>query len=477
MNKYIILLVVGIGMLTSCTKDFEAINTNPNGSTNVEPEFLLTNVLVSVSQANTYEQGFRLSNFICQFSSDIEFERIDRYEMGSNAGHWNLLYRNLTDINSMQSVPNTNDAYKAVGDVLKCYIYGQLTDMWGDVPYSEALKAKEGITSPKYDSQEEIYTGPNGILATLAKASKTLSMTKDKVAGDVMYNGNLNKWIKFANSLSVRSLVRISKRLNDFTTLQALTTEGNLILSNSDNAVIPYLTSAPNQFPLFQSALGIYNGHRMSNTIGNVLTEWNDPRIAVLFKPTSKSVAAGNPQYKGLQNGLTRESISSMGIDLNDVSLFGAIWRDVPNGVDAQFIQSAEVLFDLAEAAQRGWITGSATFYYESAIKAHFGYLKVPMPTDYLSQPTIALNGNDNLNKILTQKWVALISNGHEAWFNIRRTGMPALIAGPDNMNDNRFPVRYFYPEGEQATNSQNYKVAVTQLGGDNINSKVWWEK
>ena len=477
MYKYIILLVVGIVFLSSCTKDFEAINTNPNGSTNVEPEFLLTNVLVSVSQANTYEQGFRLSNFICQFSSDIEFERIDRYEMGSNAGHWNLLYRNLTDINSMQSVPNTNDAYKAVGDVMKCYIFSQLTDMWGDIPYSEALKAKEGVTSPKYDTQEEIYTGPNGILATLAKASKTLSESKDKIAGDVMYNGNLTKWVKFANSLRVRSLVRISRKLNDFSTLQTLATEGNLILSNTDNAVIPYLTSAPNQFPLFQTALGIYNGHRMSSTVRNVLTEWKDPRITVLYKPTSKSVAGGNPQYKGLQNGLTRESISSNGIDLNDVSLFGAIWRDVPNGVDAQYIQSAEVLFDLAEAAQRGWITGSAKDYYESAIKAQFAYLKVTMPIDYLTQPSVVLDGTDNLTKILTQKWVALISNGHEAWFNVRRTGIPALVPGPDNMNDNRFPVRYFYPEGEQATNSIHYNEAVTRLGGDDINSKVWWEK
>lgn len=477
MNKYIILVIISIGLFTSCTKDFETINTNPNATTNVEPQFLLTNVLVSVTQANTYEQGFRLSNFICQFSSDIEFERIDRYEMGSNAGHWNLLFRNLTDINSMQSVPNTNEAYKAVGDVLKCYIFSQLTDLWGDVPYSEALKAKEGITAPKYDTQEEIYTGTDGILATLERASATLNQSKDKIQGDVMYGGNLTKWVKFANSLRVRSLVRISKRLNNFSALQTLATDGNLILSNADNAVVPYLTSAPNQFPLSQAALGIYNGHRMSNTIGNVLTGWNDPRIAVLFKPTVKSVAAGNPQYKGLQNGLTRESISSRGIDLNDVSLFGAIWRDVPNGVDAQFIQSAEVLFDLAEAAERGWITGNAKDYYESGIKAHFAYLKVTVPTDYLTQSAVALNGTDNLTKILTQKWVALISNGHEAWFNIRRTGIPALTPGPDNMNDNQLPVRYFYPEGEQATNIVHYNEAAQRLGGDNINSKVWWEK
>jgi len=477
MKKYIILIITMGALWSSCTRDFEAINQNPNGSTSVEPEFLLTNVLTSVAQASTYDQGFRLSNFICQYSSDIEFERIDRYEMGSNSGHWNLLYRNLTNINSMQSVPTTNEAYKAVGDVMKSYIFAQLTDMWGDIPYSEALKAKEGISAPKYDTQELIYNGPNGILATLENAAKTLSTTKDKVSGDVMYNGNLLKWEKFANSLQVRYAVQLSKRNKDFAKLQALVNGGKIILTNADNAIIPYLAAAPNQFPLSQAALGIYNGHRMSSTIGSVLTGWGDPRIAVLFKPTTKSIASGNPQYKGLQNGLTRESIASRGVDLNDISLFGSIWRDIPNGVDAQYIQASEVLFALAEAAENKWITGNAKDYYESAIKAHFAYLKVNLPSDYLTKSTIVLNGTDNLKKIMTQKWVALISNGHEAWFNIRRTGIPALIPGPDNMNDGRFPSRYLYPEGEQATNAENYKIAAQRLGGDNINTKVWWEK
>jgi hypothetical protein len=477
MKKYII-LIISIGALwSSCTEDFDSINKNPNGSTSVEPEFLLTNVLTNVAQASTYDQGFRLSNFICQYSSDIEFERIDRYEMGSNAGHWNLLYRNLTDIKSMQSVPSTNEAYKAVGDVMKSYIFAQLTDMWGDIPYSEALKAKEGISAPKYDTQEEIYTGPNGILAKLENAAKILSTTKEKISGDVMYSGNLLKWEKFSNSLQVRYRVQVSKKLKDFVKLQELVNGGKIITTNADNAIIPYLAAAPNQFPLSQAALGIYNGHRMSSTIGNVLTGWSDPRIAVLFKPTTKSIASGSPLYKGLQNGLTRESIASRGVDLNDISLFGSIWRDIPNGVDAQYIQASEVLFALAEAAENKWITGNAKDYYESAVKAHFAYLKVSLPSDYLTKSATALNGTDNLKKIMTQKWVALISNGHEAWFNIRRTSIPALIPGPDNMNDGRFPSRYLYPEGEQATNAENYKTAAQRLGGDNINSKVWWEK
>jgi hypothetical protein len=349
--------------------------------------------------------------------------------------------------------------------------------MWGDVPYRDAVKAKDGITAPAYDRQENIYIATDGILATLKNAAEVLSQSKETIAGDVLFHGNLDQWVKFANSLRVRYIMRISRQLTDFSELQALADGGPLMESNADNAVIPYLATAPNQFPLSQSALGIYNGHRMSSTIGNTLLEWNDPRIAILFRPTTKSIADGNPQYKGLRNGQTRETIAAEGIDLNDISLFGAIWRDVPDGVDAQYMQYAELQFALAEAVERGYISGDARAYYENGIKAHFAYLGAELPADYLSQDNVALNGEDHLEKILTQKWVSLISNGHEAWFNVRRTGIPNLIPGPDNMNDDRFPVRYLYPEGEQATNAEHYQEAVRAMGGDNINAKVWWEK
>jgi hypothetical protein len=247
--------------------------------------------------------------------------------------------------------------------------------------------------------------------------------------------------------------------------------------SNDDNAVVPYLSSDPNQWPMSQAALGLYQEHRMTKTVDSVLTLWDDPRIHVLYKPTQKSVSQGNPVYKGLLNGQDRETISAQGIDLNDISLFGAIFRDVPDGVDAQFMQYAELQFALAEAAQRNYISGDAQAYYERGIAASFEYYGVELPEDYFTRPAVALDGEDDLTKILTQKWLSLINNGHEAWFNVRRTGILHLAPGPDNLNDNRYPVRYLYPESEQATNSKNYQEAASRIGGDNINSKGWWEK
>ncbi len=471
-------LVVTSFWIQGCTEDFEDINENPNVPQNVNPQFLLSNIISVQANQHAYLQGFRLANYLGQFAASVEFERIDRYEMGSNSDYWNSIFRLLSDIKSMKELEGTNEAYGAVGDILQSYLFSQLTDLWNDVPYTEAVRALDGQFTPKYDTQESIYTDPQtGILAILKNAVTTLENTTTSISGDVMFNGDLDKWVRFGNSLQLRYLLRISKRTTDFSEMQALATSGKLLASNTDNAVLPYLGSAPNQYPMFSAALGLYQEHRMTRTVDSVLTLWNDPRVAVLYKPTQVSVNAGTFEYKGLLNGQDRETIAEAGINLNDISLFGTIFRDVPDGVDAQFMQYSEVQFALAEAAERGYISGDVEMFYQEGIRASFDYYEVDLPPDYFSREAVALNGIDNLNKILTQKWLSLISVGHEAWFNVRRTGIPALKPGPDNLNDDQYPVRYIYPESEQATNSANYQEAVSRIGGDNINSKGWWEK
>lgn len=476
MKNYFKFIIIFLVLSVSCSRDFENINQNPNASESIDPQFLLSNVISVLVDENTYNQGFRLASYLAQFSASVEFERIDRYELGNNATYWNLLYHLLADIQSMQTVEASNEAYRAVGDILKSYIFSQLTDLWGDVPYSEALQVSAGITTPKYDRQEDIYLdSENGLLATLRQSATTLSTTNARIQGDVMYGNDLDKWIRFANALQVRYYLRISNKIDDFTVLQQLADSAPLLRGNEDNAVVPYLSAAPNQFPLSQDGLGIYQEHRMTRTVDSILHSWDDPRMAILYKPTAASISAQNPQYKGLVNGQNRETIAANQIDLNDISLFGSIYRDVADGVDGQFMLYAELQFALAEAVERGLISGDVETYYKNGITAHFEYLGADLPEDYFTRVNIALNGVDNLDKILTQKWLCLISNGHEAWFNVRRTGIPHLKPGPDNLNGDRYPVRYIYPESEQAVNQANYQAAIARMGPDNINTKVWW--
>ena len=213
----------------------------------------------------------------------------------------------------------------------------------------------------------------------------------------------------------------------------------------------------------------------MSHTISNIFEQLNDPREAVFFKPTNTSVAAGNPDYKGLPNGLSRASQNQF--DFNDISLLGSILRDVPDEVDALFIQASEVYFILAEATSRGLITGDVNNYYEKGIRTSMNYYRLESADTYLNQTSVALNGDNDLEKILTQKWIANFLNGYEAWFDIRRTGIPSLPISPDNLNQGLYPVRYTYPESEQAVNGVNYQAAVDRIGGDTYNSKGWWER
>src|SRR6056297_1097176 len=404
-------------ILTGCTNDFDTINDNPNAPQEVSPEFLLTNVLVAESDEHTYNQGLRLNNYLAQFNADVEFERIDRYELGSNSGYWNLIYSLLADLESMESLPGYNKAYDGVAEILRSYLFSQLTDLWGDVPYSEAIMFNELNFTPAYDTQEQIYTDPeNGILARLEAAVVQLEQTTESIRGDIMFDNDLTQWIRFANSLQVRYHLRISKRITDFSRLQQLADSGMLMRFNGDNAVVPYLSSAPNQFPLFSASTGIYQGLKMSETVEQTLKVWDDPRISVFFNPTQESLLAGTPEFKGMPNGLSTQTIGELGIVLNDVSNMADRFRLVPDGVDAQLMLYSEVQFALAEAVERGYITGDAEAFYENGIRAHFDYYNEAVPPDYFSREAVALNGGteENLGKILTQKWLSLFMVGHE---------------------------------------------------------------
>ena len=128
--KNIPLILIFFGLLAvSCTKDFDSINDNPNAPQEVSPEFLLTNVIVAESNEHTYNQGLRLNNYLAQFNADVEFERIDRYELGSNSGYWNLIYGLLADLESMETLQGYNEAYDGVAEILRSYLFSQLTDM------------------------------------------------------------------------------------------------------------------------------------------------------------------------------------------------------------------------------------------------------------------------------------------------------------------------------------------------------------
>lgn len=474
-HKLVFLLVLVAIFFSACQKNLSDVNRNPNAPETADPQFLLSNVLYQTAKNNA-EEAWKAGNLLAQHTSNIEFFPIDRYDVGTNTELWIATYRLLNDVHTIETSPQSNQAYKGVALIMRSVLVALLTDLWNDVPYTQAIKgASEGVFAPMYDKQEDIYTGPQGILANLTKAAQMLSTTSDVLNGDILYKGNLTKWVRLANSLKVRYLLRISRKVDVSAQLQALVASNMLFQNNGDNAVIPFLASAPNQWFLINEREGRYADVRMSKTSENILVPLMDARTAVYFKPTVLTATTANPMFKGLPNGLSRQSQNAY--NFNDISLIGKLFRDDPTGVNAPIMTYAELQFSLAEAAQRGLLNGNASTYYEEGIKASHAYYNVALPAGYLASNAVQLNGTDNLKKIMTQKWIANFMNGYEAWIDVRRTGFPQLPIPQDNLNNNKFPVRFRYPATEQAANKSNYNAAVQRIGGDSYDSKGWWEK
>jgi hypothetical protein len=471
-------IITTIFVLTACTKDFEEINTNPNVPVAVNPQFLLTNIVWNAANNNAVD-AWNAGNQLGQLTARKDFNEIDRWDLRANQELWDKTYHLLNDVQTLIELGDEqNRGYTGVALVMRAFLSATLTDLWGDVPYSDALKGvSEGNFSPKYDTQEEIYLGENGILATLRQAVEILEQNKNgvQIKGDVMYGGDLDQWIRFANSLRLRYLLRISKQVDVSAEFAQLFTEGKLMQSNADNALVPYLASAPNQWFVHNIRSGDFGDVRMSLTIENALESLDDPRQAVWFRPTEKSVVAGTPAFAGIINGVGPATRGDY--DFSEISLPGTIFREQPDGVDAVFMLYSEVQFALAEAAEKGWISGTPKEFYEEGISSSFEYFEAEMPVGYLTQNAVALGGQDVLKKIITQKWLASMLVGYEGWLEHRRTGFPELMVAAENLNNDRLPVRYLYPTPEQALNTANYQEAVSRIGGDNLDARGWWEK
>lgn len=482
---YSLIAVVGLLFIPSCTNEFEEKNTNPNAINDVTPNLLLPGI-IRTSVNEMLSQSWGIGNIVIQHTAKIQFVSEDRYTWGDRSGLWNNMYNNLRNVQLLLELSERNNAnnYRGISLIIRAWMYSLLTDAYGDVPYTEAIQGVTGVFQPKYDTQESIY---EGILADLTTAN-TLLGPGESVVGDLIYGGDVNKWKKLANSLRLRYLMRISGKKDVKSAMQAIVdspSNSPIFTSPGDNATLRYLTSAPNQFPLHTTRQGSFDEFRLSKTLGDKLLELNDPRVGTLAQPTDASVASGNPEYVGVPNGLNEVSALEYNGGPNNVSRVGHLYYQ--GAITERGLQVAkgyimgypELLFILAEAREKGLIntTKTAQEYYEEGIAAAFDYVDVDMPEDYLSRPGVSYQQGDALTLIGTQKWISLFFTGLEAWFDWRRTKIPALVAGRDNVNNDRIPVRFAYPQSEQTLNPNSWQEAVSRQGEDTYNTPVWWNK
>ena len=479
MKKITYILVILVVLMSSCTANFTEINTNNNAPNSVQPSVLLRQIIYNYGDEMSYE-GFVAGDLLAQHRTALDFNLFDRHNLKSpqlGGNPWPIFYKNLRDNEILLKQSITNPAYtvyEGPARILKAFLASSLTDMYGNVPYFEAFTGLEGSVTPAYDTQEAIYMNPNGILNNIDLAIAALSNYNGAIPleGDILFQGNLDRWIAFAHSLKIKCLIRISNKVDVASELQTLFEADNYIKTNAHNAVFNFTNTDPNSFRLAQLRVGDFNNFVLSETMESVLTDLNDPRLATFFKPFQNST---NNTYNGLINGIDASQTS---IALADYSLAGTAFREDTSVLDANFMTAWEVFFLLAEAAEKQLINANAQDLYETGVALAFEYWQTPMPSNYLTTSAAYNAANTSpLQQIITQKWIASIIQGYEGWIEYRRTGFPILNPIAASLNNNLLPVRMPYPPDEETLNYDNYIQAAQTTNNNSINVPVWWDE
>ncbi|MEH6657677.1 SusD/RagB family nutrient-binding outer membrane lipoprotein [Leeuwenhoekiella marinoflava] len=471
-------LMVTLVIFTGCTADFEELNTNPNAPVSVQPGLLLRQVIYDFGEQMSYE-GFAAGDLLSQHRTALDFNLFDRHALKSpqlGGNPWPIFYTNLRDTELLLQQAQSSETFKVYEGpalILKAYMAQGLTDLFGDVPYFEAFDGINGTVTAAYDAQEDIYLTEGGILDNLDKGIAALNAYDGAVAleGDLLFSGDLDKWIQFANSLKLKALMRISSRENMADEIASIFAAGNYISNNSDNAVFDFTNSAPNSFRFAQLRAGDFNNFVLSETMEEILTDLDDPRIAVFFRPFANSTSGA---FNGLINGINASQTS---IEPANYSLAGTLFRENTSQLDANFMTAWETQFILAEAAAKGYISADAETLYNTGVQLAFEYWLTELPADYLSgAAAYDAPGTTPLEQIITQKWIANIINGYEGWVEWRRTGFPEFKPVAASLNDGLIPVRMPYPAEEQALNADNYQAAAAATNDNSLNAPVWWD-
>jgi len=514
--RIILGLFIILGLVSSCTKDFEEMNTSPNSPVDVPAINVFTN---AVENSISFEMGGWIQHTYlgvwCQQWCKVQYIDEDRYMPRDVSSYFNYPYygplKDLTVvINKTTEEGEDSESLLAAAKIMRAWIFMYLTDNWGDVPYTEALQGFEddGEIHPVYDTQESIY---NALLAELEEANVLLTGTTVSFgAGDLIYGGDPVKWRKFANSLKLRLLNRAAGTPWSFTYDMAgtqpdvTTTPGAAAMADAD-AQIAAILANPTQYPVFTSNADnakldfpgipyrnpIYNAllSRKDQAISETMVDWlearTDPRLHVYAQPTPNSVATPPLDYVGFQNG--REITSA---PFPAISLLGtkvAFTETAPLYV----LTWDEVEFIKAEHYMRQGNDGPARNAYEAGIAASMsrwgladggsvnptwgdaggittGTTSYPVNyTSYLNDPLVTWTGKTDAEKfqmICEQRWAAIYGQGVQAYIEVRRTGFPARIfeyelAGAYYPNLG-LPIRLQYALSEETYNTDNLIAA-----------------
>lgn len=475
MKKIKIIAVVFSFLLlgTACTNDFETINEDPNRLSDISPGTLLNPIIYGMAShhaTRSQDVTFNLMQVTLPFPSISG--GLHRYDVSPNIGNstWNTSYRWLAGIRDMRiAAQEAGDVnYEAIALTLNAWIYANLTDAFGPVPMTEAVRGEEGLLYPAYDSQEFIY---ETILADLERANTLYDEEISMVyASDILYQNDVEKWRKFTNSLHMRLLLRISNRpeTNAFAKLTAMVSDATtypVFTSNSDAAILQVTGVSPLVSP-WGRPQDFRLGVKMASFFIDNLNTFNDPRLPVIAT-VATDLDTEPIGYQGIPSAYDGAD-SQFQYDASTLQI-----SQVTNPMQIFLMTYAEVEFIKAELAQRGYIANGQE-HYENGVEAAIEHMEAEMPADYFDNEATAYNGT--LEQIMLQKYYALYFTDYQSWFEYRRTGLPELPTTSSMLNNGIMPSRFTYPTDQQIYNPDNYNQGVQMIGEDDINTKVWWD-
>lgn len=499
-TTYFILVATLLVIGTGCTKFNENLNINPNLPSKASNAQLLT---YAINQIPVYVESTTGILYV-QHWAEKPYTDASRY-LTVNFDFYGIYSNPLMNLKTILDTKefNVNDGSKenqlAVARILRAWFYWHTTDRWGDVPYNDALLGRENFT-PAYTSQKDIYYD---LLKELKEAAAQIDEDGNPVKGDILFNGDMDLWKRFANSMRLLMALRLSKvdaakGKPEFADAAA----SDLMEDNSQSAVYIHLANAANQnywYYVFNVQGRQWNW--ASKTIVDYMKDLNDPRLPIFADP-----APNGSGYNGVPYGLDGNAVGL--IPSATVSLTGVHVRT--QNAPCYILTYAQVEFALAEGARINWIGGGdavAEQHYNAAVEASVrqwnrnsyknyndevdGQVeKVPYSRDdegditglaaYMANPEVAYDPADALKQIGYQRWLHLYTNGYEAWAEWRRTGYPELTPAPNN-NNTPIPRRQAYPVKEQNINGTHYQNAVKNQPGlngkDDLTGRVWWDK
>ena len=478
-------------VLTSCEfdKGFEEMNVNPAKASQiaVANKFAATQLYTSGSRYENWRTSLIYQSTLIQhFSATAGYWSGDRYfrNDGYSTSLWDRNYpeavKMIEDIKTQLTSQGNSGSEMGMTRILRVFIYSRLTDLHGDIPYSEAGQGyTNGILKPKYDPQQDIYMD---MLKELEEAVAQIGSSTTLGNSDIMFKGDTAKWKAWGNSLMLRLAMRLTKA--DSATAKAWAEKAVAAgtMTSNDHISMVQHTNGPAGINM--------NGHgevfeadgnpRMSKTFVDWLKD--DPRLPILA--ARRSDGSTDPaDLIGMPNGST-------GATVKDTSIYAEPNRKVITGKDVPMVFQtyAEVRLLKAEMAFRGWsVPGDAKTHYEAGVKAAMQMLKVIYPkAAAISDAEVAAylvkkpyNAAKGWEMISEQYWAATLLNEYEAFSNWRRTGYPTLVPTSDPGSDTGGPIprRLIWPEGEASTNAENFAAALARQGPNNMITRVWWDK